>query len=133
MTKKTNDYISYRIQRAYETLNDAKVLAKIGSWNSAINRLYYACFYAVSALLFSHSIEPKSHKGVRIKFMKEFIKTGIFSKDTGKLYSDLFDLRNEGDYSDFVIFDQDLTNSLIIKCEELIGLINNFLKVNYKL
>ena len=128
MTKEQKDYINYRLQRAIDTLNDAKLLAENERWNSSINRLYYACFYGVSALLYLHSIEAKTHKRVRIKFMSEFIKTGLFDKDFGKLFSDLFDWRQEGDYSDFVSFDKDLTMPLIIKSEELITLIRAFLK-----
>jgi uncharacterized protein (UPF0332 family) len=62
--------------------------------------------------------------------MSEFIKTGLFDKDFGKLFSDLFDWRQEGDYSDFVSFDKDLTLPLIIKSEELITLIRAYLKSN---
>jgi len=113
MIKKQNDYINYRLQKASDTLNDARLLADNERWNSSINRLYYACFYAVSALLYYHSIEAKTHKGVRINFMREFIKTGIFEKDYGKLFSDLFDWRQEGDYSDFSSFDKNLTLPLI--------------------
>jgi uncharacterized protein (UPF0332 family) len=50
--------------------------------------------------------------------MSEFIKTGLFDKEYGKLFSDLFDWRQEGDYSDFVAFDKDLTLPLIKKSEE---------------
>jgi hypothetical protein len=62
--------------------------------------------------------------------MGEFIKTGIFDKDFGKLFSDLFDWRQEGDYSDFVSFDKDLTMPLINKSKEFITLIEEFLKSN---
>jgi uncharacterized protein len=130
MTKDQNDYISYRLQRASDTLNDAKLLADNGRWNSCINRLYYANFYAVSALLYYHSIETKTHKGVRIKFMCEFIKTGLFDKDFGNLFSDLFDWRQEGDYSDFVIFDKDLIIPLIKKSEEFLATIKAYLVTN---
>jgi uncharacterized protein len=130
MNNDINDYIKYRLKRASDTLADAKLLADNGSWNSSINRLYYACFYAVSALLFSQSIEAKTHKGIRIKFMSEFIKTGKFDKDFGKLYSDLFDWRQEGDYSDFVQFDKELTLPLIQKSEKFIIIIESFLKTN---
>lgn len=64
--------------------------------------------------------------------MSEFIKTGLFDKDFGKLYSDLFDWRQEGDYSDFVTFDKDLTIPLINKSEEFISLIKSFLKTNHR-
>lgn len=59
--------------------------------------------------------------------MSEFIKTGLFDKEYGKLFSDLYDWRQEGDYSDFVSFDEDLTLPLIKKSEEFIALIRKFL------
>jgi len=62
--------------------------------------------------------------------MSEFIKTGLFNKDFGKLFSDLFDWRQEGDYSDFVSFDKDLTIPLLNKSEEFINHILEFLKSN---
>jgi hypothetical protein len=40
-------------------------------WNKAINRMYYACFYAVSALLASKNINITSHAGLRQKFLFE--------------------------------------------------------------
>ena len=39
--------------RAKDTLDDARILAEKHKWNSTINRLYYASYYAVMALLFS--------------------------------------------------------------------------------
>ncbi|MCK4815544.1 HEPN domain-containing protein [bacterium] len=53
MNEKFKDFIEYRIQRSNDTFEDAKLLANNGRWNSVTNRLYYACFYAVSALLYS--------------------------------------------------------------------------------
>ena len=43
--------VSYRIERADETIIEAKLLAGDGHYNAAMNRLYYACFYAALALL----------------------------------------------------------------------------------
>lgn len=37
-------YISYRLEKADETLEVAGLLVENQKWNSAINRLYYACF-----------------------------------------------------------------------------------------
>jgi len=51
MTRTTKeDYIYYRLKSSKESLEAARILAKEEHWNSAINRLYYACFYAISAL-----------------------------------------------------------------------------------
>jgi uncharacterized protein len=59
--------------------------------------------------------------------MNEFVKPGLFDKEYGKLFSDLFDWRQEGDYSDFASFDKELTLPLINKSDEFIALIGNFL------
>ncbi len=53
------DYITYRISRADQAFNDAKLLAENGSWNSSVNRLYYACYYMISALLLQNEINTK--------------------------------------------------------------------------
>lgn len=50
------DYILYRINLADETLQAAKLLAEKGHWISVMNRLYYVCFYAVSAFLYKDDI-----------------------------------------------------------------------------
>ena len=38
--------ISYRVQRAYETLKEAEVMIRESFYNAAVNRMYYACYYA---------------------------------------------------------------------------------------
>ena len=45
------DLIRYRMERARETFDEALLMQSEGHWNSCANRLYYACYYAVSALL----------------------------------------------------------------------------------
>ena len=39
--------IHYRLERAQESLDEARLLADAGRWNTCVNRLYYSCFYAV--------------------------------------------------------------------------------------
>jgi uncharacterized protein (UPF0332 family) len=63
-----DDYVNYRLKRAFETLNEVENLIALQYWNTAMNRLYYAAFYAVSALLAKHKINAHSHTGIRQKF-----------------------------------------------------------------
>jgi uncharacterized protein (UPF0332 family) len=49
MNSEKESYIRYRLARAWDTLDDARILAAKGKWNSTINRLYYAAYYAVMA------------------------------------------------------------------------------------
>jgi uncharacterized protein (UPF0332 family) len=50
------EYIKYRLEKSDESLNDAKLLAQNQRWNACVNRLYYACFYAVMALLLLRTV-----------------------------------------------------------------------------
>lgn len=115
MKESTDDYIDYRLQRSHETYLDAVILAENNRWNSCINRLYYACFYAVSALLFKNGFEPKTHNGVKTLFLKEYILSGKIEKEYGQLYADLFDWRQEGDYTDFIVFKEDIVKPQLEK------------------
>jgi uncharacterized protein (UPF0332 family) len=94
--------IRYRLERARETLEQAQVMSDTGHPAGAINRLYYACFYAVNALLLCRNMASAKHSGVLSLFNRHFIKTGVFSADMGKFYSDLFDSRQDADYADMV-------------------------------
>lgn len=116
-------YIEYRINKAEESLRDALFLIEKGSWNAAINRLYYSYFYAVMALLYLNNIEVKSHKGVRNQLSQKFIKTGIISKEFGQIYSDLFDFRQKGDYGDFFDFDSEKVVPFVPKVKEFIEVV----------
>lgn len=100
----SKDLLSYRINRADETLEDARILAEAGRWNACVNRLYYACFYAVSGLLVRHGLSSSKHTGVRSLFNRHYVKTGKIPKDLARIYNDLFERRQEGDYIDFVTF-----------------------------
>jgi len=114
------DYIDYRIQSAKETLKAAKLLADNSHWNSAINRLYYSCYYAISALTYAYDINTKSHKGNKQEFALHFIKTGLVEKSLSKVYFQLFDWRHKGDYGDFIDFDKEKTLPLFEPVEKLL-------------
>jgi len=128
MSGNVNDLIKYRIERANETLADARLLADKERWNSCINRLYYASFYAVNALLLNNNFKTHTHNGCKAKFHHEFIKTGVIDKKYGKLYSDLFDWRQEGDYADFISFNKETVTPLLMETELLIKEIEKHLK-----
>lgn len=119
--------VKYRIEKARDTFNEVPIHVKNKLWNTAVNRLYYACYYAVTALLIDDKINATTHAGVRQMFGLHFIKTGIVENQLGKFYSDIFDLRQTGDYGDYIVFSEgdvlDLLNpahNLISKIEKLV-------------
>ena len=113
--KKTSkeEVIQYRINRANESLRESDNLFSNEFLFATINRLYYSCYYAVTALLIKNDIEVKSHAGVRQMFGKHFIVTGRISKEYGKFYSNLFDYRQDNDYRDLLVPEKELVTDLL--------------------
>ena len=114
-----DDYVRYRLSKAEEALEDADLLARNGSWNACINRLYYACFYAVAALLVKNQLNAQTHSGQKSLLNLHFIKSGKIQKEYGQLYSDLMDWRQKGDYGDMFDFTKD-------DIEPLLGPVSDF-------
>lgn len=122
------DYVDYRLKQARETLEAARSLARDQHWNSVINRLYYSCFYAISALLYKHDINARSHSGIKHQFGLHFVKTGLIDKTVTEIYINLFDFRQIGDYADFTDFDEEKTAPLIPQVEILLNRIEELIE-----
>lgn len=86
-------------------------------WSACVNRLYYACFYAVSALLLNRGLSSSKHTGVRSLFNLHFVKTEEVSRELGAIFNDLFENRQKSDYMDFVQFDEDQVLPWIAEAE----------------
>jgi len=128
MTGSKDDLIDYRLSRSKDTFDDAKILADKERWNSAINRLYYSAYYAVTAILLKFDFKPTTHNGAKSVFSEHFIKNGIIPKEFGKLYSQLFTWRQKGDYDDLYDFDKDKVIPYFKPVKQLIEIIES--KIN---
>lgn len=114
------NYVKYRLKKAEETFQVAELLIQNKKWNSAINRLYYSAYYAISALLVQADIITKTHSGIKTQFFLNYVKPGIIEVKYGKVYSDLFDWRQKGDYGDFFDFTEKEVTSILFPTKELI-------------
>ena len=85
-----------------------------------MNRLYYSCFYAVSALLVRDGLSSSRHTGVRSLLNRHYVRTGKVPRDLARVYNDLFERRQEGDYADFVRFQADQVRPWILQTEVFI-------------
>ena len=120
--------VAFRIQKSKDTLNEAKGISTLGYWNAVANRLYYACYYLTSALLIKNKYAAQTHRGVIHLLGLHFIKKGLVSKDAGKFYSKLYELRQTGDYDDlFSLTEEDVKPMISMAqsyIEEIIQLMN---------
>lgn len=125
--KERQKLVKYRIKKARETFNEVGLHVENELWNTAVNRLYYACYYAVISLLIDKDIKAQTHSGVRQMFGLHFVKSGIIDKESGKFYTDIFDLRQTGDYDDYIDFKKEDVLDLIEPASELISKIEMLL------
>lgn len=92
--------IEYRIQKAWNSIQEAEDNSKLGYWTLAASRLYYAAYYMASAQLVDKGFVARSHSGVIHIIGSEFVKKELLSKEEGRLISRLFNMRQSGDYDD---------------------------------
>lgn len=119
--------VRYRLERAEETMKESEILAKESHYNAAANRLYYACYYAVSALLVANGLNTQSHAGAKTILGLHFVSKGLLSNEYGKTFSRLFEIRHSGDYDDFVYCDKELIEEYTPKAKEFIDAIKKLL------
>ncbi len=104
MTEEKKQDLRQRLHRAQETLTEARTLKEAGLYIGTVNRLYYACFYAASALLETRGLTSSKHSGIIALLHQHFVKAGIVADEQGKFYRYLFDTRQRGDYNDYPVF-----------------------------
>ena len=102
LNERTADLIRYRIQNSKDKLGSAKILLENSKSKDAISRSYYAMFTAARALLATKHLDSSKHTGVVSLFNQHFVKTGIVTKDLGRMLMKRRDLRQDGDYKDFI-------------------------------
>ena len=83
MNKRT-EIINYRLKKAHEELNNAKLSLDNELYSSSLSASYYAIFHAARALLAAESIVSKKHSSVIYLFSEHFIKPGIVNKNIVK-------------------------------------------------
>jgi len=115
------------LEKSDEALASAELELTAGHTNFAVNRLYYACFYAVTALLLRDGKQFVRHSTVKSEFVRTYIKTGRLDVKWNKFYQKLFDDRQEGDYVPTATFEASDVSASLQKAREFIDLIRGLL------
>jgi len=92
---------AHRLEKSEEALRAAESMLSQDMLTFAMNRVYYALYYAVQGLLAMHSVSFSKHGQVKGYFNREFIKTGKLPKELGRMYNKAFEFRQKYDYVDF--------------------------------
>ncbi len=121
--------VAYRCEAAHAALDDAQYLFRGNRLNAAANRLYYACYYAVEALLISSGIQASTHQGVKSMFGAHFVVSGKIDVRWSKYFSAVLGLRKTADYDFFVKYEAEDVEPLLNQAEEFIATIEKLIQV----
>jgi len=87
------------LERCWEELAAARLLAGKGFEAQAVSRAYFAAFFAAEAALMALGETRSKHSGVVSAFVRLLIRGGQLDEGIGRLLRSLFERRNEADYS----------------------------------
>lgn len=72
--------VIFQLEKAHVAIKQAEGNRSLAFWEVVANRLYYACFHAVSALLIEYGYSFKTHDGLVNLFGKHPIAFFSLSK-----------------------------------------------------
>lgn len=91
--------VEHESRKARQTFAQAETLRRDGYWDGVANRLYYASFHAVNALLIHDGHSVRTHYGASALFRQLYVKTGILPVEVSEHYSILQTMRDKADYN----------------------------------
>lgn len=125
LTEKIIELSEHRLNKGKDSLKQAKILLAHQMFDGSINRSYYAVFYSIRSILSLVKLDSSKHSGVLSMFDRYFVKTGIFDKQFSKIAHTAFDIRQDSDYEDFYILQEEEAQSQYSDAEKFIVEIEN--------
>lgn len=107
------ELLRYRMEQAHETLRESEILLREAALRGAVNRAYYAMFYALLALLATRQLGTSKHSGALSLFDREFVKTGLFPRELSRALHLAFDLRQKHDYGEMISLTQEIAGEAL--------------------
>jgi uncharacterized protein (UPF0332 family) len=125
--EKRKELSVYRLERAFNDLEDARLLLDNNRYNSSAARSYYAIFNSLRAVLATEGVDFKKHSGVISHFQKNYIKAGLFASQISDYIRDAFTVRNDSDYQDFYVVSEDDAKMQIDNATIVVEAVKEFL------
>ena len=119
--------IALWLENADDALHSAELELNGGHTNFALNRLYYACFYVVTALPLKEGKQFTRHSAVKSEFVRSHIQSGHMPAKWSKFYQKLFDDRQRGDYVARVRFPADDVSARLVEAREFVRLVRGLI------
>lgn len=120
--------VDLEIEKAYRLYRQALMMQREEQWDGMANRLYYALFHAVSALLIHDHHVVNTHSGSHALFSQYYIKTEKLPKSYGQMYRSMERMREESDYNCTYDEEPDVLQRNIVPAKEMIDTIATMVK-----
>ncbi len=132
MDEKQKALSSYRLEKAKEELQTAKINFNHNKIPQSVNRSYYAIFHAVRALLAFELFDSKRHSAIIAHFNQNFVATDLIDKAYYKMLAAAFDIRLKCDYQDFYIVSKEEAKKQLDNASQFISHIEQYIISNYQ-
>lgn len=116
-----------KLDKVKEALNvgksqliSSKTLFEAGQYRNSITMSYYAMYSSALALLLKNDISPKTHEGTLRQLANEYVKTGLFSKESYNFLYNARETRNDSSYDYSRTFSDEDAETLILQAEKFI-------------
>ncbi|HID86441.1 MAG TPA: HEPN domain-containing protein [Anaerolineae bacterium] len=116
------------MSHADEMLRVAEHNLAEGFYSSAVNRAYYAIFYAANALLSTRGLSRGKHSGVIAAFRRYFVKPGLIEAEYSDIYGRVMDSRHTGDYEVDVAIDPQVAEDDLGDARRFVARIKHYLE-----
>ena len=118
----------YRLEIAESTYQMAELCFENQGYRDAVNRSYYATFYALRAVLALEGVDFKRHKDVVAYFNQHYVATEKFEREMGKRIGRLKTMREDCDYDDFYVIERDEVLEQLRTAEIVIGAVKHYME-----
>lgn len=122
---RVHDYLTH----SHRAIRTGRLALSDEDFSAAVNRAYYAMFYAANALLATKGLERSKHSGVIAAFRQHFVKTGIISLSASRYFGEALDERHGADY-ELEPIDFDTATRNLNHAEEFVTLVEQYLRGN---
>jgi len=122
--------VEFEIEKAHKLIEQFTILENAELWDTLANRVYYAVFHAVTALLIMNGLHAGSHQGVSVLFNKHFVKENLVDEKYGRLLARLENMREKSDYTCLFETTKEEIMPMIPQAKEMISIIENLINSN---
>lgn len=116
------------LARARRALRTGYMVLGDGDYITAVNRAYYAVFYAANALLATQGLERSKYSGVIAAFRQQFVKTGLIEAEYSDFYGALLEDRQRGDYDELEVLDHEVARRDLERAERFVERVEECLR-----